>query len=69
LYRITQFLLDLPEPEVEVSLLSLDEFENDYVKKPRLLRVDHKSPIVKLYDFCSEKYYRTHHEGTKEIHI
>ena len=48
---------------------NIDEFENDYVEKPRLLRVDHMSPIVTLYDFCSEKYYRAHYEGTKEIRI
>lgn len=48
---------------------NVDEFENDHVKKPRLLRIDHKSPIVRLYDFCSEKYYHAHHEGTKEIRI
>ena len=48
---------------------NVDEFENDCVDKPRLLRVDHMSPIVRLYDFCSEKYYRAHYEGTKEIRI
>ena len=46
---------------------NVDEFENDCVEKPRLLRVDHIGPIVRLYDFCYEKYYRAHHEGTKEI--
>lgn len=48
---------------------NVDEFENDWVEKPRLLRIGHISPIVRLYDFGSEKYYRAHHEGTKEIRI
>lgn len=48
---------------------NVDEFENDCVEKPRLLRVDHTSPVVRLYDFGKEQYYRAHHEGTKEIRI
>jgi hypothetical protein len=42
LYRITQFLLDLPEPEVEVSLLSLDEFSSPRYGNPLVVLVNGK---------------------------
>ena len=48
---------------------NVDEFENDCVEKPRLLRVDHTSPIVTLYDFYHGKLYQAHYEGLKEIRI
>ena len=48
---------------------NIDEFENDCVKKPRLLRVDNISPVVTIYDFCQEYFYHAHHEGIKEIRI
>ena len=61
-------------PDMEYKLFhcwirNIDEFDNERIDKPRLLRIDHSSPVVRQYDFCHEKFYYAKYEGCKEIKV
>jgi hypothetical protein len=61
-------------PDMEYKLFhcwirNIDEFDNERIDKPRLLRIDHSSPVVRQYDFYHEEFYYAKYEGCKEIKV
>ena len=40
-----------------LDMNKIDEFYDEVVDKPRLLRIDHLSPVVRQYDFYHRNFY------------
>lgn len=47
--------------------IAYDEWAVDVIDKPILLRVDHTSPSIKLWNCYEKKYYSFNLEGTKSV--
>lgn len=45
----------------------VDAYDGDLVNKPRLLRIDHTSPVFKGYDFMTDQYCTMRYEGVETI--
>ena len=51
------------------TFIEYRKISNEKIDKPRLLRIDHSSPVVRQYDFYHEKFYYAKYEGCKEIKV
>ena len=48
---------------------SPDEYDVTVVNKPRLLRVDHTSPVYESYNYFYKKFENVRYEGCVEIKV